>query len=34
MLPEELEYRIVGKNLILRDTGADLIVDFIPDAIK
>ena len=33
-LPEELEYRIVGKDLILRDTGADLIVDFIPNAIK
>ena len=33
-LPEELEYRIIGKHLILRDTGADLIVDFIPNAIK
>jgi hypothetical protein len=33
-LPEELEYRIVGKDLILRDTGADLIVDFIPNVIK
>jgi len=33
-LPEELEYRIVGKHLILRDTGADLIVDFMTDAIK
>jgi hypothetical protein len=33
-LPEELEYRIVGKHLILRDTGADLIVDFIPNAIR
>jgi len=30
-LPPELEYRIVGKNLILRDTGADLIVDFVPN---
>ena len=33
-LPEELEYRIIGKHLILRDTGADLIVDFIPNVIK
>ena len=33
-LPEELEYRIIGKHLILRDTGADLIVDFMTDAIK
>ena len=33
-LPKELEYRIVGKDLILRDTDADLIVDFIPNAIK
>lgn len=33
-LPKELEYRIIGNNLILRDTEADLIVDFIPNAIK
>ncbi len=33
-LPEELEYRIIGKHLILRDTGADLIVDFMTNAIK
>ena len=33
-LPEELEYRIIGNHLILRDTGADLIVDFMKDAIK
>jgi hypothetical protein len=33
-LPEELEYRIIGKDLILRDTGADLIVDFMMNAIK
>jgi len=33
-LPEELEYRIIGNHLILRDTGADLIVDFMTDAIK
>jgi hypothetical protein len=32
-LPKELEYRIVGRNLVLRDTVSNLIVDFIPDAI-
>jgi hypothetical protein len=29
-LPEELEYRLVGTNLILRDFRANLIVDFLP----
>lgn len=33
-LPEQLEYRMVGKHLILRDVPANLIVDFIPNAIK
>lgn len=33
-LPEELEYRIVGKDLILRDVPANLIVDYIPGAIR
>jgi hypothetical protein len=33
-LPHELEYRIIGKNLILRDTGADIIVDFMLNALK
>jgi hypothetical protein len=32
-LPSELEYRIVGTNLILRDVKANLIVDYIPDAL-
>jgi hypothetical protein len=32
-LPPELDYRIVGQNLVLRDTGANIIVDYIPDAI-
>jgi hypothetical protein len=32
-LPEELEYRFVGKYLILRDARANIIVDFIPNAI-
>lgn len=32
-LPKELEYRVVGHSLVLRDADANLIVDFIPDAI-
>ena len=32
-LPPELDYRIVGRDLVLRDAGADIIVDLIPDAI-
>jgi hypothetical protein len=32
-LPPEVEYRIVGKHLILRDTGADLIVDYMLNAV-
>jgi hypothetical protein len=32
-LPEGLEYRFVGKALILRDTEAALIVDFLPGAL-
>jgi hypothetical protein len=30
-LPEELEFRFVGKALILRDTVANLIVDYLPE---
>jgi hypothetical protein len=33
-LPEALEYRIVEKHLILRDVDANLIVDYIPNAIR
>jgi hypothetical protein len=33
-LPEDLEYRIVGRNLILRDVHANVIVDFLPKAIQ
>jgi hypothetical protein len=33
-LPEELEYRIVDKHLILRDVHANIIVDYIPNAIR
>jgi hypothetical protein len=32
-LPEPLEYRFVGRNLVLRDRAASLIVDFLPKAI-
>jgi hypothetical protein len=32
-LPPELEYRVVGHALVLRDIGANLIVDLIPDLI-
>jgi hypothetical protein len=33
-LPEDVEYRIVDKHLILRDVDANIIVDYIPDAIR
>jgi hypothetical protein len=33
-LPPELEYRIVNKNLIIRDVNANIIVDFVPNAIQ
>jgi hypothetical protein len=29
-----MEYRVVGKDLVLRDVDANLIVDFIPNAIR
>ena len=32
-LPKELEYRIIGKYLVLRDVDAALILDFIPAAV-
>lgn len=32
-LPPELEYRIVGRHLILRDVKANIVVDFIRDAV-
>jgi hypothetical protein len=32
-LPPELEYRVIGHALVLRDVEANLIVDFIPNAI-
>jgi len=32
-LPPELDYRVVDHDLLLRDVGANIIVDFIPGAI-
>lgn len=31
-LPKDLQYRIVGRNLVLLDTASKLIVDFVPGA--
>ena len=33
-LPEQLEYRLISKTLIIRDVEADIIVDFVPNAIQ
>src|SRR5262245_15246292 len=33
-LPEEVEYRIIGRTLILRDVKANMIVDFLPNVIR
>lgn len=32
-LPSELEYRIVGRDLVLRDKSANLVVDLLPNAL-
>jgi hypothetical protein len=32
-LPQELEYRIAGNALVLRDVNANIVVDLIPNAI-
>ena len=32
-LPPELDYRVVGRDLVLRDTTGNLIVDLIPNAL-
>jgi hypothetical protein len=32
-LPEELEYVVIGSDLVLWDIYADLVVDFLPDAL-
>jgi hypothetical protein len=33
-LPDSLEYRVVDKHLILRDVDANIIVDYVPNAIR
>ena len=33
-LPPELEYRIVGNALILRDVPANVVIDFVPNAMN
>lgn len=33
VLPEEVRYRFVGRHLILRDSEADIVVDYVKDAI-
>jgi hypothetical protein len=32
-LPEEVEYRFVGKHLLLRDASANIVLDFILDVV-
>jgi hypothetical protein len=34
VLPKGLEYRMVGRILVLRDTEANLVVDYLPNALK
>jgi hypothetical protein len=32
-LPKGLEYRILGRELVLRDSDANIVVDYLPDAL-
>jgi hypothetical protein len=32
-LPKGLEYRILGRELVLRDSDANIVVDYIPNAL-
>jgi len=32
-LPESLEYRILGRDLVLRDSDANIVVDYVPNAL-
>jgi hypothetical protein len=34
VLPKGLEYRMVGRMLVLRDTEANIVVDYLPNALK
>jgi hypothetical protein len=33
LLPEQVRYRFVGRAFILRDTEANVILDYIPDVV-
>jgi hypothetical protein len=33
-LPKEIEYRVVGRKLVLRDIEANLIVDYADDVVR
>lgn len=33
MLPKDVEYRLVGRALVLRDAESNIIIDYLPDAI-
>jgi hypothetical protein len=32
-LPPEVDYRLIGRALVLRDTTAGIVIDFVPDAL-
>lgn len=32
-LPEDIEYRFIGKHMILRDSRANIVIDYMPNAI-
>jgi len=32
-LPKSLEYRILGRDLVLRDSDANIVVDYVPNAL-
>jgi hypothetical protein len=32
-LPDGLEYRLVGRELVLRDSEANIVVDYVPNAL-
>ncbi len=34
VLPKGVEYRLVGKTLVLRDAEANLVIDYLPEAIS
>jgi len=32
-VPDDVEYRFVGRDLILRDAHANVVIDVLPDAV-